>query len=70
MPLRLVLADDAALDPPGTRGTPPAGRLEVVAQVGNATLLLRAVEDTQPDVAIIDIRMPPTQTTRRHSSGP
>ena len=37
--------------------------MHVVAQAGNAPSLLRAVGEHQPDVAIIDIRMPPTQTT-------
>jgi DNA-binding NarL/FixJ family response regulator len=35
---------------------------EVVGKSGDATELLRSVRLTQPDVAIVDIRMPPTQT--------
>jgi DNA-binding NarL/FixJ family response regulator len=62
MPLRLVLADDTALIRQALAELLQWAGVEVVAQVGKAPLLVRAVEDTQPDVAIIDIRMPPTQT--------
>jgi DNA-binding NarL/FixJ family response regulator len=63
MPLRLVLADDAALIRQALAELLQRAGLEVVAQAGNAPSLLRAVEDQQPDIAIVDIRMPPTQTT-------
>jgi DNA-binding NarL/FixJ family response regulator len=63
MPLRLVLADDAALIRQALAELLERAGLEVVAQAGNAPSLLRAVEDHQPDIAIVDIRMPPTQTT-------
>ena len=63
MPLRLVLADDAALIRQALAELLERAGMHVVAQVGNAPSLLRAVEEHQPDVAIIDIRMPPTQTT-------
>jgi DNA-binding NarL/FixJ family response regulator len=36
--------------------------VDVVAEAGDATELLYAVSETQPDVAIVDIRMPPTHT--------
>jgi len=36
--------------------------IEVVGQAGDAVSLLRAVRLTQPDAAIVDIRMPPTHT--------
>jgi DNA-binding NarL/FixJ family response regulator len=62
MPLRLVLADDAALIRQALADLLQRAGVEVVAQVGNAPSLVRAVEDNRPDVAIIDIRMPPTQT--------
>jgi DNA-binding NarL/FixJ family response regulator len=38
------------------------GGFEVVAQVGDATALRAAVRRTKPEVAIVDVRMPPTQT--------
>jgi DNA-binding NarL/FixJ family response regulator len=63
MPLRLVLADDAALIRQALAELLQRAGLEVVAQAGNAPSLLRAVEDHQPDIAIVDIRMPPAQTT-------
>jgi len=62
MPLRLVLADDAALIRQALAELLQRAGVEVVAQAGNAPSLVRAVQDNQPDVAIIDIRMPPTQT--------
>jgi len=63
MPLRLVLADDAALIRQALAELLQRAGVQVVAQVGNAPSLLRAVDEHQPDVAIVDIRMPPTQTT-------
>ena len=63
MPLDLVLADDAALIRQALAELLERAGMHVVAQAGNAPSLLRAVEEHQPDVAIIDIRMPPTQTT-------
>jgi DNA-binding NarL/FixJ family response regulator len=63
MPLRLVLADDAALIRQALAELLQRAGVQVVAQAGNAPSLLRAVADHQPDVAIVDIRMPPTQTT-------
>jgi serine/threonine-protein kinase PknK len=62
MPLRLVLADDAALIRQALAELLQQAGVEVVAQAGNAPSLVRAVENNRPDVAIIDIRMPPTQT--------
>lgn len=37
--------------------------LEVVGEVPDAVALLRAVDEAHPDVAVVDIRMPPTHTT-------
>jgi DNA-binding NarL/FixJ family response regulator len=62
MPLRLVLADDAALIRQALAELLQRAGVEVVAQADNGPSLVRAVEDNRPDVAIIDIRMPPTQT--------
>src|SRR5690242_11641535 len=36
--------------------------IDVVAEVGDAEELLRAVIEHRPDVAVIDVRMPPTHT--------
>ena len=63
MSLRVVLADDAALIRQALAELLERAGVQVVAQAGNAPSLLRAVEEHQPDVAIVDIRMPPTQTS-------
>ena len=60
--MRLVVADDSLLLREGiTRLVTEAG-FDVVAQAGNPTDLGAAVSKHRPDVAIIDIRMPPTHT--------
>lgn len=61
-PLRLVLADDSVLLREGLATVLAARGFEVVAQVGDGAAVLRAVAETNPDVAVIDIRMPPTGT--------
>ena len=43
---------------------------EVVAQAGDAEDLLRKVGAHAPDVAIVDIRMPPTNTDGRPNTSP
>ncbi len=61
--MRVVVAEDVMLTRVGiTRLLADAG-IEVVGEAGDATSLLRAVRMTQPDAAIIDIRMPPTHTS-------
>jgi len=60
--VRLVIAEDAVLLRAGlTRLLDDAGE-EVVAAVGDAEALLDAVERQAPDLAIVDVRMPPTFT--------
>jgi DNA-binding NarL/FixJ family response regulator len=60
--MRAVIAEDSVLLRAGlTRLLGDAG-IDVVAAVGNADALLRAVDEAQPDVAIVDVRMPPTHT--------
>ena len=60
--MRLVIAEDAVLLRAGiTRLLDDCGE-EVVAAVGNAEDLLDAVDRQQPDLAIVDVRMPPTFT--------
>ncbi|WP_327582470.1 response regulator transcription factor [Nonomuraea sp. NBC_00507] len=57
--MRVILADDSVLLREGlTRLLDDAGH-EVVAAVGDAAALLDAVEHHRPDVAVIDVRMPP-----------
>jgi DNA-binding NarL/FixJ family response regulator len=60
--MRLVIAEDAVLLRAGlTRLLVDAGE-EVVATVGDADALLDVVERLQPDLAVVDVRMPPTLT--------
>jgi DNA-binding NarL/FixJ family response regulator len=60
--LRLVLADDSLLLREGIARLLVEAGFEVVGQAGTADELLLAVREHRPDVAIIDIRMPPTHT--------
>ena len=61
--MRVVIAEDSVLLRAGlTRILADAGE-EVVATVGDADELLGAVERHQPDLCIVDVRMPPTHTT-------
>jgi DNA-binding NarL/FixJ family response regulator len=60
--LRLVLADDSALVREGVARLLAEAGFEVIAQVGEPDALLQVVRDEHPDVAIVDIRMPPTHT--------
>lgn len=60
--MRVVVADDSALIRDGLRHLLPAHGIEVAATAADTTELFAAVEQTHPDVALIDIRMPPTHT--------
>ena len=60
--LRVVLADDSVLLREGIARLLTDAGLEIVAQSGSGDDLLRHVAMHRPDVAIVDIRMPPTQT--------
>jgi DNA-binding NarL/FixJ family response regulator len=60
--MRVVIADDAVLIREGVAGLLTDNGLEVVDQVGDAHALLVRVRDRRPDVALVDIRMPPTHT--------
>jgi DNA-binding NarL/FixJ family response regulator len=60
--VRVVLADDAALLREGLARVLTEAGVEVAGQTGTASGLLEAVEQLDPDVAVVDIRMPPTHT--------
>ena len=62
MTLRIVVADDSVLLREGIARLLVESGFEVVAQAGDGPTLLAAVREHHPDVAIIDIRMPPTHT--------
>jgi DNA-binding NarL/FixJ family response regulator len=60
---RIVLADDAVLLREALAAGLRASGFEVVGQAGEVEGLLRLVDGEVPDVAIVDVRMPPTHTT-------
>jgi DNA-binding NarL/FixJ family response regulator len=57
--MRVVIADDAVLLREGAARLLEEAGFDVVAQAGDAEDLLRKVRAHTPDVAIIDVRMPP-----------
>lgn len=61
--LRVVLADDSALLRQGIARLLEDEGMEVAGQAGDAAALLGLVRAHRPDVAVVDIRMPPTCTT-------
>jgi DNA-binding NarL/FixJ family response regulator len=61
-PLRIVIAEDAAIMRDGLTQTLTRRGHDVVAAVGDAAALLDAVASHKPDVAVVDVRMPPTHT--------
>ena len=60
--MRVVIADDAMLIREGTARLLLEAGVEVVGKVSDAQKLLQIVGQEHPDVAIVDIRMPPTYT--------
>jgi DNA-binding NarL/FixJ family response regulator len=60
--MRVLIADDSALIREGLRHVLPAHGFEIADAVADAPTLLQAVQRTPPDVALIDIRMPPSYT--------
>jgi DNA-binding NarL/FixJ family response regulator len=60
---RVVIADDDVLLREGLASLLDRAGFEVVGQAGAATELLQLARDQKPNLAIVDIRMPPTHTT-------
>ncbi|WP_189185439.1 response regulator transcription factor [Streptomyces albiflavescens] len=60
--MRVVIAEDSALLRDGLVQLLQLRGVEVAAAVGDADALLAAVAEHRPDVAVVDIRLPPTQT--------
>ena len=60
--MRVVIADDMMLIRSGLARLLKEAGIDVVGEVSDATELLKVVALEQPDVAVVDIRMPPTQT--------
>ncbi|GAA4963328.1 response regulator transcription factor [Yinghuangia aomiensis] len=61
--MRIVIADDAVLFREGVARLLAEAGFAVVGQAGDAVELVDLVRAEHPDVAIVDIRMPPTHTT-------
>lgn len=61
--LRVVVADDDVLLREGLASLLDRSGFDVVGQAADATELLALVRDRAPQLAVVDIRMPPTHTT-------
>ncbi|UMG93960.1 response regulator transcription factor [Nocardioides sp. TF02-7] len=60
--MRIVIAEDDPLLREGIAAVLTAEGYDVVAAVGDGDALLAALEQHAPDVAVVDVRMPPTHT--------
>ena len=60
--MRVVIADDSRLLREGIASFIRGEGIEIVAEAASPEELIAAVDEHEPDVAIVDIRMPPTQT--------
>ncbi|MDQ1456057.1 MAG: hypothetical protein QOH28_1677 [Actinomycetota bacterium] len=58
--MRIVIAEDTVLLREGLAGLLEDAGHEVVARVGDAEALLAVVAEHQPELAVVDVRMPPT----------
>ena len=61
-PIRVVIADDSVLLREGLCRLLEESGFEVAGQAGDAEDLMRKVRAHRPDVAVVDVRMPPTHT--------
>ena len=61
--MRVMLAEDSVLFRKGLARLLEDSGVEVIAEVEDADALVRRIKADQPDVAIVDIRMPPSHTT-------
>jgi serine/threonine-protein kinase PknK len=61
--LRVVVADDDVLVREGVVSVLRRSGFEVVAQAGDGSELLAQVREHKPDLAVVDIRMPPNHST-------
>ncbi|MEV5238155.1 response regulator transcription factor [Streptomyces cinnamoneus] len=60
--MRAVIAEDSVLLRVGLVKVLEAAGFEVVAETGDAESVLAAVEEHRPDLAVLDVRMPPSFT--------
>ena len=68
--MRVVLADDSVLLREGLVRLLEEAGTEVVAAVGDGPSLVGAVQAHRPDVAVVDVRMPPTHTEGSYDGKP
>ena len=61
-PIRVVIAEDSVLLREGLSRLLEESGFEVAGQAGDAEDLMRKVGAHKPDVAVVDVRMPPTHT--------
>ncbi|MDA2894547.1 response regulator transcription factor [Mycolicibacterium sp. BiH015] len=61
--LRVVVADDDVLLREGLASLLERSGFEIVGQAGDGEALLALVREQQPDLALVDIRMPPSHTS-------
>ncbi|HUA69783.1 MAG TPA: response regulator, partial [Solirubrobacteraceae bacterium] len=61
--IRVVIADDDLLVREGIAGLLERSPFEVVGLASDATELIALVREHVPDLVVLDIRMPPSQTT-------
>ncbi len=61
-PIRAIVADDSVLLRDGIVRLLTDSGIDVVAAVGDADALLDAVTEHEPDLCLVDVRMPPTHT--------
>jgi DNA-binding NarL/FixJ family response regulator len=59
LPVRVVIAEDSGLLREGLSRLLSDAGFEVVAAVGDGARLVSTVEEHRPDVAVVDVRMPP-----------
>src|SRR4051812_31069042 len=60
--MRVIIAEDSALVREGLAALLERAGIAVVGRAGDLPGALRVAAETSPDVALVDIRMPPTQT--------
>jgi DNA-binding NarL/FixJ family response regulator len=61
--MRVIVADDDVLLREGLAGLLERSGFQVVGQCGDASELIELVREHQPELVIVDIRMPPSHTT-------
>src|ERR1700729_1684671 len=67
--LRVIVADDDVLLREGLSSLLGRSGFDVVGRTGNATETLALVRAENPDLLVVDIRMPPTNTTQGLDGG-